>query len=665
MEFGIDIGGTFTDFVVSDNGALRIYKSPSTPHAPEEALLAGLLHLTGGNLSALTHVAHGSTVATNAILERKGAKIAFLVTEGFQDLLWIGRQNRPKVYALHPTIPAPLVARKDSYGIHERLDHRGNVLVPLDAVQLDRVLDALSKEKYEAIAVCLLYSFLNPEHEQFIRERLVTRGIVQAWQVALSHEVLPEFREYERASTVALEAYVRPMMARYVGNLRAQLPAHVALRMMKSDGGILRAEQVAQRAVLTAMSGLSAGVTGAFAVAKQAGITRIITLDMGGTSTDVALCDGDIPIAPHSQIDQLPLRARLVDVETIGAGGGSLVRIDAGGALRVGPQSAGAQPGAVIYGRGGTIPTVSDANALLGRLDAQHFLGGAMPLDLDSAQQAFKPLAQQLGTDAYSVARGVITIANTHLDRAIRRVSVARGHDPRHFVLVAFGGAGGLHACEVAQGLGMTRVLIPRYAGVLCALGLLLAEVRVDHSRPVLTRATRQIIAQLRATQAELLAVGRDDLRQEGLDDAQMTFKVSLDMRYQGQAYELNVPFEGDVVRLFHRLHERTYGHSDETREVEIVTMRLQAVGSRQTPSLPTYPLGATTEAHSALIAHKPTPDGEIACYEREKLQHGMTFKGRALVFQTDSTTYIPQGWRVEVDAFHNLIATHLTDAEA
>jgi len=618
-------------------------------------MLEGLAHLTGGNWAGLEGVAHGSTVATNAILERKGANVAFVTTQGFQDVLHIGRQNRPHLYALAPQIPTPLIATEHSYEAIERLDHRGEVLLALDETSLDRTLDRIAKGNYDAIAVCLLYSFLNPTHEQVIRQRIVERGIVEAWQVALSSDVLPEFREYERASTTALEAYVRPLMARYVSDLRAQLPPSVRLRIMKSDGGIMHAENIRERAVLTALSGPSAGVMGAFALAKQAGEAQIITLDMGGTSTDVALCEGDVPVAPHSQIDGLPLRARLLDIETIGAGGGSVAWVDSGGALRVGPHSAGATPGAAAYGRGGTLPTVTDANVVLGRIPETGFLGGAMTLSTSLARESLLPITRTLNMSVEQVASGVIAVANANIERAVRRVSVARGKDPRFFTLVAFGGAGGLHACEMATRLEMKRVMIPRASGVLCALGLLMADVRVDHSRPVLARATRGIIAQVRAMQAELLSLGRDDLRREGIRDDAMTFKVSLDMRYRGQAYELTVPLEGDVVRSFHLAHEVAYGHALEGREVEIITLRMQAIGRLPKPVLEQFALGNpdSTPAHMG-----QTHEG-FHIYNRDALKAGMRFRGGALVLQMDGTVYVPDGWTASVDPFLHLILAH------
>ncbi len=400
MLVGVDIGGTFTDLVLSADGALRIYKLLSTPDDPARAMLQGLNAVSGERLEALQRIAHGTTVATNAILERKGAKCALITTEGFRDLLLIGRQNRPVLYALHPELPPPLIPRERCYEVPERLDYTGAVLKPLDLDALDGVLDEIARTGIEAVAVCFLFSYVNPAHEQAVRARILERGLLDEAQIALSCEVLPEFREYERASTVALEAYVRPVISRYLGHLEDALTQSSALRVMKSDGGIISAHYARQRAILTALSGPAAGVIGAFHLAKLAGFDQIITLDIGGTSTDVALCPGEPVRRSEAEIDGLPLRMRLLDIETVGAGGGSIARLDSGGALRVGPESAGADPGPIAYGRGGTQVTVSDANAVLGRLDAEHFLGGQMALDVDAARLALQTLAEQMNSVA-------------------------------------------------------------------------------------------------------------------------------------------------------------------------------------------------------------------------------------------------------------------------
>ncbi|MCY4247308.1 MAG: hydantoinase/oxoprolinase family protein [Chloroflexi bacterium] len=655
MRAGVDIGGTFTDLVLSEGGRLSIHKLLSSPAKPERAMLAGLNKLAPGGIAALRQVAHGSTVATNAILERKGARAALLTTAGFRDLLFIGRQDRPDLYAIHPRIPPPLIPRERCYEVPERLDFRGDTLLDLDEAALENVLDAVAAQRCEAIAVCFLFSYINAAHEQRVKQRILARGIVQHdWQVVLSSEAMPEFREYELASTVALEAYVRPVMSRYIGVLESRLPPSLPLRIMKSDGGVMRAGRVRQQAIHTALSGPAAGVIGAWRLARAAGCHKIITLDMGGTSTDVSLVDEQPVPRPESAIDGLPLRVRMLDIETIGAGGGSIGRVDAGGALRVGPQSAGADPGPAVYGRGGTLPTLSDANALLGRLDADHVLGGALALDLAAGERALAGLARTINLSPLEAAKGVIDIATVNIDRAIRRVSVARGHDPRDFTLVAFGGAGPLHACEAAARLEIPRVLVPPTPGVLCALGLLLADVAVEISRSVMQAATDDCLADLRATQDKLLEQAGSELAREGIDDAERVFAVSLDMRYQGQAYELNIPYSAEAADHFHAAHERTYGHAMRWRTVEIVSLRVNGRGISDKPE---FAAREVAERLPAPLEEKPSPlGGAMTLYRRDMLLPGATFAGEALVLQLDSTTYVPAGWQARVDSLGNML---------
>jgi N-methylhydantoinase A len=651
---GVDIGGTFTDLVLSADGQLHIHKLLSTPSDPSLAMLAGLHDILtqtidSDDLTQLEHVAHGSTVATNAILERKGARAALITTQGFRDLLLIGRQNRPDLYALHPTLPPPLIPRERSFEVPERLDFTGSVLTPLDMDALDTVIDQISAltPPVEAVAVCLLYCFVNPAHEHAIRDRMIQRNC--NWKIVLSSDVLPEFREYERASATALEAYVRPVMSRYIARLQSVLP--VPLRIMKSDGGAMDAAKVESQAIQTALSGPAAGVIGAYHLAKLAGYDQIITLDMGGTSTDVALCPGELVRRQESSVDGLPLRIRLLDIETVGAGGGSIARVDAGGALRVGPESAGADPGPIIYGRGGQQITVSDANAVLGRLNPARFLGGQMTLQLEPAQQAMNLLAEQIGMSVEAAAGGVLAIANANIERAVRRVSVERGYDPRDFTLVAFGGAGSLHACDVAERLDMHRVLIPRYPGVLCAFGLLVADVTRDYSRSVLSLLDEAAWHRIQVTASELMHTATTEFQADGFDTPEtLALNLSLDMRYQGQAYELSIPVDIDAATFdpewFHTVHERTYGFALRDRAIEAVNVRVQAVGVTQKPVI------------QPEVIHEQMLTGRE--FEREALMPGTTFDGEALVYQLDSTLYVKAGWRAEVDAYRNLILTRV-----
>lgn len=656
MLIGVDIGGTFTDFVVSEDGELRIHKRLSTPSDPAEAMLAGLAVLGAAEDARLSH---GTTVATNAILERKGARTALITTQGFRDILAIGRQNRPQLYALQPQLPPPLIPRQWCYEVPERLDFQGNVLIPLDIDALDAVIDALAEARIEAVAISFLYSFLNPHHEQAARKRILERGVLEEWQISLSSEVLPQFREYERTSTTALDAYVRPVISRYLSRLEERLPTRSRLLVMKSDGGVISANRARQQAIHTALSGPAAGVIGAFYLAQLAGYEQIITMDIGGTSTDVALCPRAPTRRTESEIDGLPLRTPMIDIETVGAGGGSLARVDAGGALRVGPESAGAAPGPIIYGRGGEHITVSDANAIVGRLDPAYFLGGGMALHLEPARRALDELARQMQLSREAAALGILDVANTNIDRAIRRVSVARGYDPRQFTLMAFGGAGPLHACEVAERLEIPRVLIPRYPGVLCALGLLVADVQRDYSRAVLQAAAPRLYADLKMQAEALIAQARHDLAAEGLAESQMLFLPVVDMRYQGQSYELSVPFDEHMVERFHAAHEHSYGHAMPHRTAEVVNLRLQAIGKVEKPPIHPDPL-VQSDGSEALLGYKlaffRAGEGQIALYNRERLLPGAQLSAPALIFQLDSTTFVPPNWSIRVDGYHNLI---------
>jgi N-methylhydantoinase A len=661
LSVGVDIGGTFTDFVMSVDGGLRIHKVLSTPHDPAQAMLAGLADLSPQGLSAITRVSHGSTVATNAILERKGVPTALITTQGFRDILAIGRQNRPVLYALQPQLPPPLIPRRWCYEVPERLDPTGAVLTPLDVAALDAVLDDIERQGIQSVAVCFLYSFVNPTHEQAVRARILQRGLLQDWQIALSCEVLPEFREYERASTLALEAYVRPVVSGYLRRLGEELPDTCSLRIMKSDGGVMSARRARRQAIHTALSGPAAGVIGGFQVAQQAGFDHVITLDIGGTSTDVALCPGGLIRRTESSIDGLPLRTRVLDIETIGAGGGSIARLDAGGALRVGPESAGADPGPIAYGLGGQQVTVTDANAVLGRLDPHHFLGGAMELHLEPARAALDRLARDMNLSTEAAALGIVGVANVNIDRAMRRVTVARGYDPRDFTLVAFGGAGPMHACEVAERLEIPRVLVPRYPGVLCALGLLMADVVLETSRSVLGAVTAETPAILQAQLDEMAAHARAELTREGIAEEAMIFNGLVDARYQGQSYELTIPFERDLLAAFHAAHTHRYGHAMPQWTVEVVNLRLQAVGLVEKPRLTPEPLVENdgTDAflgHRVAVCSDRAGEQPIALYERERLPPGATFAGPALVFQMDSTVFVAPGWSARVDGYRNLV---------
>jgi N-methylhydantoinase A len=668
MLVGVDIGGTFTDLVLSGAGDLRIHKLLSTPDDPAQAMLVGLQTLLSGDPDPVQRIAHGSTVATNAILERKVARTALITTQGFRDILTIGRQNRPELYALQPQLPAPLIPRRWCYEVPERLTHSGEVLTPLDLGALGAVLDDIARQGIESVAVCFLYSYVNPTHEQVVRERILARGQLEDWQVVLSSDVLPEFREVERAGTVALEAAVRPVVSRYLQRLQRGLcPERLdglaesfTLQIMKSDGGVMSVSRAQKRALHTALSGPAAGVLGAFHLAQLAGYSDVITLDIGGTSTDVALCPGALVRRAESKIGGHPLRTRVLDIETIGAGGGSIARLDAGGVLRVGPESAGADPGPIAYGLGGRTVTVTDAHVVLGRLDPDYFLGGEMMLHVKPALAAVRSLGEAMELTPEKAALGVVRVANTSIDRALRRVSIARGYDPRGFTLVAFGGAGPLHACAVADQLEIPRVLLPRHPGVLCALGLLMADVVLEQSRTVLELVSAATPAVLQEQLDRMAVRARARLTSEGVEESAIVLLGLVDARYAGQSYELTMPYNRDLVGAFHAAHAASYGHAMPDRAVEVVNLRLHATGLAAGPKLLPETLIAN-DGSQALVGEKLGFLGErgrskLAVYEREQLQPGARFGGPALVLQMDSTAFIPPNWSSRVDRYQNLV---------
>ena len=611
----MDVGGTFTDLVYCASGSIRIFKLLSSKADPADALLAGLAVL---DVASPAIISHGTTIATNALLEHKGARTALITTSGFRDVLAIGRQTRPALYRL--AFPPRWLPVSDDlrFEVAERVTSTGEVLTALDALQVETILDQVAAAGAESLAVCLLFSFVNPAHEALIKRLAEARGL----NVSSSSEILPEYREFERMSTTVVNAYVSPLMARYLAALEEglanreagsrtaykageeagaatdaarpthhaaptlDLPAELTNRLwiMQSSGGILSADVARREAVRTLLSGPAAGVAGAFHVATRAGYDHVITFDMGGTSTDVSLADGAIRRTAEGSVEGWPVRVPMLDVHTVGAGGGSIAWVDAGGALRVGPMSASSEPGPACYGRGGTGFTVTDANLLLGRLDPSHFLGGRMTLDGAAARTAARPLAEALALSLVEVAEGVIRVADAHMEQAIRVISVERGFDPRAFTLLPFGGAGPMHALALADALHISCVLAPRYPGVLSALGLVLADFTVDHSRTVMQPLANMAAADLAAAFAPLLARARADLAAEGFAGEEVVLERALDLRYRGQSFELTIPLAGerfagdeptDAARRFHAAHETRYGHARADAPVELVNVRV------------------------------------------------------------------------------------------
>src|SRR5436309_10294601 len=507
LRVGVDTGGTFTDFVIIRDGKIEIFKELSTPQHPEEAIMQGL---TRQNQAAVREVIHGSTVATNALLERKGARTALLTTEGFEDVIVIGRQTRRELYNIFVTRPDPLVPDGLRLGVREGVLNDRTIEIALDRQHIHSLIEIMRREHVESVAVSLLYSFANSEHENEILRELTLLDI----PVSLSSRILPEYREYERTSTTVINAYLSPLMSRYLGRLQ-QMLQDCPLRVMQSNGGAVRAETAAEASVRTIVSGPAGGVVGAFHVAQVCGYPKVITFDMGGTSTDVSLCDGSIKVTHENQLDGMPVGIPMIDIHSVGAGGGSIAEFDPGGALKVGPESAGADPGPICYGKG-TQFTVTDANVVLGRLLPQFFLGGTMPLATDRIEPALRKLEWTRGWKSREeLAQGVMDIVNNNMEQAIRLISVERGHDPREFALFCFGGAGGLHATHLAEALGMRRVIVPQFPGALSALGLLLADVRKDYSQTVLINAAGSD-ARVKTLFAALYSVGMAELEAEG-----------------------------------------------------------------------------------------------------------------------------------------------------
>lgn len=655
LRVGIDTGGTFTDFVFVSPDRMWIYKVLSTPDNPGQAIRQGLEEC--GVLREKLAIIHGSTVATNALLERKGAKLAFITTAGFEDLLEIGRQTRRELYNILVEKRSPLIPRQLCFGIHERTRADGQVERRVDGQEVDQIIQKLKKAGVESVAICLLHSYANPTNEDVLHEMLKPLG----FSLSVSHRVLREYREFERASTTAINAYVAPLVDRYLGRLSEDLGENV-VRIMQSNGGSISAQSARENPVCTILSGPAGGVVGAKEVARAAGFSRIISFDMGGTSTDVSLCDGEMAMTTESVITDLPLRFPIIDIHTVGSGGGSIAFVDRGGALRVGPQSAGADPGPACYGRGEEV-TVTDANLLLGRLDPNRFLGGAMKLHPDRSSRVIEQLARRLKLSSTELAEGIIRVADATMERAIRVISVERGFDPRDFALVSFGGAGGMHACSLAQRLRIPTIVIPKNAGVLSALGMILSDTIKDYSHSILRPGAAISRAELDQRFRPLLEQAARDLQAEGFGRERVRLLRFLDVRYTGQSYELTVPFAPSYRKAFDRLHQRKYGYADPKRSVEVVNLRVKAIGLTKKPVLPEMEPGGR-DARAARIDRRPTCFGKknslADVYDRGRLRPGNFLVGPALVLDYESTAVVAEGFGCRVDRHGNLILTRL-----
>ena len=713
-NIGVDTGGTFTDIVMRINGDLFTHKVLSTPQNPALAVIQGVSEIVGRvcnpDFSTDTErldIVHGSTVATNALLERRGARIALVTTKNFEDILEIGRQARPNLYDFFVERPAPLVPADRRFGISERTLHTGEIQTAIETNDLEALASELATLELDAIAVCFLFAYVNPQNEQIVAKHLARLDI----PVSCSHEVLPEYREYARFSTTVANAYIRPTLERHLSTLTdsdllrsfnetvarnemegdsntknvekqvtdtyPQGKIKKSFRLMLSNGGCISAKNFESAGIRTVLSGPAGGVIGAYQVAKAAGYDQIITFDMGGTSTDVSLCNSGISLTTEITISGLPIKVPLIDIHTVGAGGGSIATVDAGGALRVGPESAGADPGPICYGNNGEDVTVTDVNLYLGRIAATQFLGGAMSLDVDKPRTHIEEFAKRLGVPPLQAADGILKVANAAMERAIKVTSVERGFDTRDFTLVSFGGAGGLHATFMAENLGIKTVLIPPNGGLLSAYGMLFADVVKDYSQTVLWQLEKSnedsenLVKALNAGFDTLLTRAVNEMAMEGFAPHQLKIDRSLDMRYEGQSYELNIPcFTGEhdrsseivvLIERFHAAHELRFGYARTDAPVEVVNLRLTATAETAKPPIQSVPF-ADADASEAFTVQNPVIfEGEALptdFYHREALRPGNRIAGPAIVTEFSATTVIPPNFSAVVDAYQNLILT-------
>jgi len=651
LIIGVDTGGTFTDLIYQDGGAWQVHKLLSTPHNPAEAVLAGLKTAAD---KAPRQIVHGSTVATNAILERKGVKTALITNTGFTDIITIGRQNRSRLYDLYFKREPHIVGPELCFGVPGRILCSGKEHETFDDHAARAVCRKIKDSGVESVAVSFLFSFTNPVHERRMAQLLEKTGI----SVSLSHEILSEFREFERASTTLINAYVGPKMQRYLAHLMGELAAKDRLRIMQSNGGGISADTAMQESVRTILSGPAGGVVGAFEIGSRAANTKLITFDMGGTSTDVSLIDGRLSMTLESEISGYPVKTPMIDIHTVGAGGGSVAAVDAGGSLKVGPESAGADPGPICYGKGDRI-TVTDAHLFLGRLVPEHFLGGSMRLYSDQLDDHFRYMAKQISLTPVELAEGILAVANANMERAIRVISVERGHDPREFTLFSFGGAGGLHAADLARHLNIPRVLIPKNPGILSAVGMLMADIVKDYSQTVMLNSKDANAKTLQNYLQALQKRGAADLASEDIGKEHMIFESFLDMRYEGQSYEIITPFTTNFIEDFHARHEKTYGYRID-KPIQIVNVRLRARGVPNKPVFEKMEFSQEMPPDAAFAGERPvifeghTTDAPV--FKREHLLCGNRISGPAVIVEYSSTTVVPPFAAARVDEYGNII---------
>ncbi len=674
---GVDVGGTFTDFSVfnQETGELFNYKDSSTPSDPSRAIVKGVrdvLELRNASPEEVIYLAHGTTVGTNALIEKKGCRLGLITTKGFKDLMEIGTQRRPALYNLQAQKPYPLVPSGFNCTVTERIRYDGSVETPLDEEDVRKTVRWLKEQGVAAIAVCTLFSFINPVHEERI-EAIIHEEFPEAY-VTISSKLAPEFREFSRMSTTVMNSYLGPVMEKYVNNFRdsiAKIGIRVEPYVTQSNGSIISIKETIDCPIKTALSGPSAGVIAAAFIGKQCGADKIITFDMGGTSADISLIENFTPqVSNERYVEGYPARIPMINIITIGAGGGSIARIDEGGALKVGPRSAGATPGPACYMRGGENPCVTDANIVLGKLNQTKILGGRMDVDIELARNAVRTkICDKSELDMKRAANGIITVVNSNMVRAIRSVSVEKGYDVREFSLMAFGGAGPLHACEVARDLGMKEVLIPPNPGTLCSLGLLLADTRFDLSRTKVVSGAAKNLNTVNEQFDNMVEQGTGLLDREGVPAERRYFEFAIDMRYQRQNFEISIPVPAGrmteetlkkALADFHAEHRRSYGYCKEEAVVQFVSYRVSAVGVIDKPRLeaeelrPEAALPAPVEIRQVLFQNS---DYYVATpvYLRDDLVPGQSIPGPCICEQMDTTLVVPKGWVIHVDGYRNL----------
>ncbi|WP_286170410.1 hydantoinase/oxoprolinase family protein [Halocella sp. SP3-1] len=674
---GVDVGGTFTDISLLnvEKKELNILKVRSTVDDPSLAIVEGIdeiLKTNNVDYSQVTYLAHGTTVATNTLIERTGAKTALITTKGFKDLLEIGDQTRPGLYNYFIQKPEMLIPSGWNHEVSERLLYNGDIYSPLEEKEVGNIVKVLKEKGAESVAVCTLFSYLNPIHEKKIVE--IIKELYPDIYVSASHNLVPEFREYPRMSTTVLNAYLGPIMKSYVNNFNNSIKdmgIKVEPYVTQSNGSIISISETIDSPIRTAVSGPSAGVIAANHVAQLCGVKNIITFDMGGTSADVSLIEnGEFVLSTDRKINGFPVKTPMIDIDTIGAGGGSIAWLDGGGALKVGPQSAGAKPGPAAYNKGGEKPTVTDANVVLGRLNPEYILGGRMEIRADLAEKSIKEHLSSL-TDMNSVeaAAGIIAVVNSNMVRAIRVISVERGYDPREFALVSFGGAGSLHACAVAKELGIKEIIIPFSPGIFCSIGLLVADIKYDYVKSKIMLAEKNNIKEINEIFSKMISQGKKMLDKEGIFEENREYILTIDARYKRQNYELQLTIPekkldeeilNDIKGQFHKEHMKNYGYFDENQPLELINYRVNAIGKTPKPDMPKYPIKDSLNppipnANRQVYFDENKGFVECPIYTRDDLDAGHEIFGPAVVEQMDTTILINPGWNANVDEYLNI----------